>query len=890
MTIKMHDRSFPLELKNGDHVAYPSAVSKSKLLHSRLGHCSYTTMSQMHKHSMVENMPSVVSEDGVCCVCEKGKSSKSSFNKDGVKRAKDKLELIHSDICGPMSVESLNGSKYFLLFIDDYSRTTWCYFLKQKSEVFNHFVAFKKAVEKEAGKVIKVFRTDNGGEFCSHQFESFLKDHGIVHQKTNPYTPQQNGVSERKNRSVMNMSRCLMFEKDLPKQFWAEAVNTAVYLLNRISTKSLDNKTPYEAWSGYKPKLDHLRVFGSPCYTHVPDVKRDKLDARAVVGIFIGYSSITKGYRVFSLKTKKVEVSRDVRIDEGLKWNWEKMAIEEDDQFDDVLEAAQPEDALEDAESERIDHVPIRGTRSLNDVYARCNLSLHEPTSTDEALEIEVWRHAMQDEISAIEKNETWKLVNLPTEKKAIGVRWIYRTKLNPDGTVSKYKARLVVKGYAQNPGVDYFETFSPVARMETIRLLLSLAAQQGWKVCQLDVKSAFLNGFLQEDIYVEQPEGYVVAGSESKVYKLNKALYGLKQAPRSWYDRLDACLIEMEFEKSKNEATLYVKELNQDILIVSVYVDDLLITGSSIKMIDQFKSEMKKKFDMSDLGLMSYFLGLEVVQMDCGILIHQRKFATEVLKKFAMSECKPIGTPLATGQKFFKEDGTEKIDSKIYRSLMGSLLYLTASRPDLVFSVNLLSRFMHSPSEQHFKAAKRILRYVQGTADYGVFYGKNPVNLIGFTDSDLAGSDEESRSVFGYCFSLGSGMISWKSKKQSVVAQSTAEAEYIAASKGGNQAVWLRKILVDLKLEQKNATVMFCDSKAAIAIIKNPVLHDRTKHFKIKFHSVRQLQNEGDIDLQFCSSEEQTADILTKILPKHRFDVLCERLGMRRLSSMGEC
>nr|KYP62375.1 Retrovirus-related Pol polyprotein from transposon TNT 1-94 [Cajanus cajan] len=327
----------------------------------------------------------------------------------------------------------------------------------------------------------------------------------------------------------------------------------------------------------------------------------------------------------------------------------------------------------------------------------------------------------MEEELKMIEKNQTWQLVDRPSHKKAIGVKWVYRTKFNPDGSVNKYKARLVVKGYAQMFGVDFSETFAPVARLDTIRLLLALAAQKGWLIHQLDVKSAFLNGYLEEEIFVEQPEGFALQGQEDKVYLLKKALYGLKQAPRSWYSRIDAHLMSLGFVKSLSEYTLYIKKVNEDILMISLYVDDLFVTGNCKEMIDKFKEEMENVFEMTDLGKMTFFLGMQVQQKKNEIFVCQEKYAKEVLMKFNMGECKSAATPMNQKEKFCREDGAEKVDEKLFRSLIGCLMYLTATRPDIMHSVSLLSRYMHCASEIHFQAAKRILRYVKGTIDYGV-------------------------------------------------------------------------------------------------------------------------------------------------------------------------
>ncbi|XP_071916242.1 uncharacterized mitochondrial protein AtMg00810-like [Coffea arabica] len=337
--------------------------------------------------------------------------------------------------------------------------------------------------------------------------------------------------------------------------------------------------------------------------------------------------------------------------------------------------------------------------------------------------------------------------------------------------------------------------------------MLLALAAQKGWLIHQLDVKSAFLNGYLEEEIFVEQPKGFAVQEKENKVYHLKKALYGLKQAPRSWYSRIDAHLMNLGFEKSLSEFTLYIKKVDGEIVVISLYVDDLLVTGSSKELIDKFKKEMEDVFEMTDIGMMSFFLGMEIQQKQNEVFLCQQKYAKEVLKNFNMEGCKSTATPMNQKEKFCKEDGAEKVDEEPYRSLIGCLMYLTTTRPDIMQAVSLLSRYMHCASEIHFQAAKRILRYVKDTVDYGIRFSQvKDFNFHGFSDSDWARCADDMRSTSGYCFTFGSGIFSWCSKKQDVIAQSTAEAEYVAAAAAVNQSLWIRKLMTNLHMKQEIA------------------------------------------------------------------------------------
>lgn len=897
-SVTMKNRSFLINWEQtAEHAFTTTILSNSDLWHKRFGHFNQRSLMEMQQKELIEDMPTINHVDQICETCQFGKQARLPFPKNQALRATQKLHLIHTDVCGPMKIASLSGNNYFILFIDDYTRLCWVYFIKFKSEVFTVFKEFKALVENQCNLTIKILRSDNGAEYSSSQFVDFCKATGIEHQFTVPYTPQQNGVSERKNRTVMEMARCLLKEKEMPNKFWAEAVNTSVYLLNRLPTRALVNKTPYEAWFGVKPSVGHIRIFGSICFYQVPKPKRSKLDCKAQKGIFIGYGTSTKGYRIFCLQTEKIIVSRDVKFDEAAFFDWKNLNPLQHDFFlkNSLDNQSHNDDLTADFFSnDNVDDLPVRGVRSLADIYQSCNAAvLIEPNGYEEAHKSLAWRSAMDEELQMINKNETWQLVERPKDRRVIGVKWVFKTKLNPDGSISKHKARLVVKGYAQQYGVDYQETFAPVARYDTIRLIIALAAHNSWQIHQLDVKSAFLNGFLVEEIFIEQPDGYLVPGKEDHVYLLKKALYGLKQAPRAWYDRLDSHLLQLDFYRSQSEATLYVKSCGENSLIVSIYVDDMLVTGSNFELIQQFKDEMRCCFEMTDLGIMKYFLGMEVTQLSCGIFICQQKYASDVLRRFKMEECKPVGTPMATNLKLSKDDDTSKVDGSMYRSLVGSLLYLTASRPDILFVVNVLSRFMSSPKETHFSAAKRVLRYIKGTADLGIFFPKSAnesLSLIGYSDSDWGGCVDDSRSTTGYLFSLGAGYFTWSSKKQETTAQSTAEAEYIAAASAVNHAIWLRKLLEDLGFEQTEPTRIMCDNMSAVSMAKNPVFHGRTKHIKIKFHFLREVQQSNEVLLVHCSSEEQLSNIFTKSLPKERFEALRKNIGVCHQNAMEEC
>lgn len=505
-----------------------------------------------------------------------------------------------------------------------------------------------------------------------------------------------------------------------------------------------------------------------------------------------------------------------------------------------------------------------------------------DPITIEEAMEKPEWIDAMKDELASIKQNGTWERVELPKGKNVISLKWIFKTKFLPDGSIQKYNARLVVRGFSQQQGIDFDETFSPVARFETVRLILALAAQKQWTVFQFDVKSAFLNGDLEEEVYVSQPPGFENWKEENKVYRLRKALYGLKQAPRAWYSKIDNFFHENGFERSQHEPTLYLKRQGDDLVIVSLYVDDMIYTGSSVHLIAEFQQSMKSMFDMTGLGELRYFLGLEICQTDGGIFMSQKKYLEDTLKRFNMLTSKVAETPMNINEKLSSDDDSGMADATLYMSLVGRLIYVTHSRPDVAFSVGMVSRFMHKPTRHHLGAAKRILRYLAGTIEYGIWFRKtDDFRLNGFSDSDWAGSIEDRRSTSGSCFILGSAAVSWSSKKQATVALSSTEAEYVAATAAACQAIWLRRVLSDLGESQKEATNILCDNKSAVMLAKNPVHHSRTKHIEIKHHFIRELISKEEIRLEHCSTNEQVADVMTKSLARKKHEEFFSRLGV---------
>jgi transposase InsO family protein len=539
----------------------------------------------------------------------------------------------------------------------------------------------------------------------------------------------------------------------------------------------------------------------------------------------------------------------------------------------------------EEGVSKRIKYPITNYTKASNFSEPLRNFALQVssvPTKFEEAIQDSNWVAAMKSEMEALEKNHTWKLLDLPEGKKTVGCKWVYSIKYNAEGKIERYKARLVAKGYTQTYGIDFQETFSPVAKLNTVRVLLSLAANLDWSLHQFDVKNAFLHGDLKEEIYMDIPPGYQCHETKGKVCKLEKSLYGLKQSPRAWFGRFCSAMKGYGYTQSNSDHTLFYRQNQGKIAILIIYVDDMIITGDNHEEIQTLEKRLCKEFEMKNLGNLRYFLGIEVARNKDTIFLSQRKYILDLLAEVGLLECKPVETPFIQNQRLRTDLDQTPVDREKYQRLVGKLIYLSHTRPDIAYAVNVVSQFMHSPKEEHMEAVMRILRYLKGALGRGLMFRKNGhLNVIGYTDADWAGCIDDRRSTAGYFTFVGGNLVTWRSKKQNVVSLSSAEAEFRGMVKGICELLWIRKVLTELGFEPNNEMKLFCDNKAAIDISHNPVLHDRTKHIEIDKHFIREKIDSKIIEIPFVRSGEQIADMLTKAVTGKVFNQFLERLGM---------
>lgn len=904
----------------------------TRIWHMRLGHMSEKGLSLLGEKGLLKNMKKPCMEFCEHCVYGKAHRLKFSTRKH---KSRGLLDYVHTDVWGPASVTSKGGSRYFVTYVDDYSRYAWIYFLKHKNEVFDIFKCWKAMVENRTGRKLKTLRSDNGTEYTDGAFKRFCDQEGIVRHWTVRGTPQQNGVAERLNRTLLEKARCMRSNSGLDREWWAESVATAGYVVNRSPHSSLGGDTPYKVWSGEYADYDKLKIFGCTSYYHVKD---NKLDNRAKKAIFLGYAKGVKGYRLWCLEDSKFVISRDVTFDEksmvpnygDVKVSNQIVDIESKDQPDSSHDQVEHPSVTQDDEEDELDnevqqentHVlqqqlqesldttrpkrnyktvqklgsdkPLRHYGQVNLVEYALSVEDDEPVTFKQAIkdkDKESWLVAMEEEMQSLHKNKTWEVVPLPVGKSAIGCKWVYKRK--EDHTKScgtRYKARLVAKGFAQKEGVDYNEIFSPVVKHTSIRVLLSLVAHGDLELEQLDVKTAFLHGDLDEEIYMYQPEGYKVEGKESQVCRLRKSLYGLKQSPRQWYKRFDSFMIKQGFSRSSYDSCVYIQKLHGgDYIYLLLYVDDMLIASKGKVEIDKLKSKLGKEFETKNLGAAKKILGMEISRERTNqkLFLSQKGYLERVVERFGMKGSKSVVTPLAPhfrlsgNQSPTTAEDKENMKNVPYASAVGSLMYaMVCTRPDISQAVSVVSRFMANPGKAHWEAVKWILRYLKGTINTGLCFGGDTCQISGFVDSDYAGDLDRRRSTTGYVFKIHGAPVSWRSMLQSTVALSTTEAEYMAVAEAVKEALWLRGLLGDLGVTQERVSLM-CDSQSAIHLAKNQVHHARTKHIDVRYHFVRDVIEEGRISLAKVHTDENSADMLTKVVSGGKFQHCLDLLNI---------
>uniref|UniRef100_A0ACD5V1F3 Uncharacterized protein n=1 Tax=Avena sativa TaxID=4498 RepID=A0ACD5V1F3_AVESA len=909
-------------------------VATVDLWHQRLGHPGRDALQTTLRQASPQTSTGPAH---TCTACQLGKHTRFPFS-DSAHVSYFPFQLVHCDLW-TSPVISNSGCKYYLVILDDYSHFVWTFPLRHKSDTLPTLRTFQTFIQRHFNLQILTLQTDNGREFDNLSTRAFFASQGIVLRMSCPYTSPQNGRAERILRTINDTVRSMLTHASMPLTFWVEALNTATFLVNRRPCKPRSHHTPFFLLYGIDPDYSQLRVFGCLCFPNTAATAIHKLAPRSTPCVFLGYSPDHKGYRCLNRDTGRVLISRHVFFDEN-QFPYRSTPAPIPPPPDDDLFHTPP------TSSSPLHHQPMAGTppvpepplpdlpsspapshtspgstrlpappqappppspppvatppatkhhmitRSKNGIFQPNPKYAHLTTTSSispipktvrTALHDPVWLTAMQEEFGALTKNRTWTLVPRPPGANIVTGKWLFRHKLKSDGTLERYKARWVVRGFSQRPGIDFDQTFSPVVKSATIRAVLAIAASRDWPVRQMDVNNAFLQGFLNERVYCQQPAGFVDAAHPDHVCLLDRSLYGLKQAPRAWFERFGAFIRTLGFTAARSDPSLFILRRADSTAFLLLYVDDIVLTASSTALLQQLQQRLLSEFSMKDLGPLHYFLGIRVTRSSSGFFLSQHKYAEELLDRANMSQCRSAPTPVDTRAKLAAADGAPLADPSEYRSLVGALQYLTMTRPDLAYAVHQACLYMHDPREAHLALVKRILRYLRGSAEHGLhLHRSTALDLVAYSDADWAGCPDTRRSTSGYAVFLGDALISWSSKRQPTVSRSSAEAEYRAVANVVAECCWLRHLLGELHVDLPKATVVYCDNISSVYMAANPVHHRRTKHIELDIHFVREKVALGALRVLHVPTTQQFADLMTKGLPTAAFEEFRSSLCIR--------
>ena len=874
--------------------------------HRRMGHLHFNAVKNL---TQVAEGVNIIPKDqqwepkGVCecCILAKGLTRLPGETQSHATRP---LERLIADVWGPYIVTGSSLKQYFILLGCEKTR-----YLRIKITLNRSSIHIADWLDKEIGQMQNIyghtvcyFRTDFAKEFRGQPVQDVLNKWHIKWEHSVPYAHHQIGMVERANNTIANMVRAMLVDSHLPQHTWAELAKTAVYIRNRSPTRVLDGMTPYEALTGKKPNLQHLRIIGSAAYCQnvemVQGAKRKKLDARFRKCRLVGYGNGSNQYVVWDPNTNRIELVSSPKIDESDSEVSDEEIVtslneEIEPQADNTTDpewtpATTPNSISSSKGISRMVEVSIPKININKDDYINIGLVLRdrhegakvlldpEPLTQNEALtspESEYWQKAMKEEFDSLLQNNTWELVPLPIGRKALDTKWVYKRKDMPD--VLRYKARLVVKGFLQRHGVDFDETWASVVKPMTFRLLYALAAKHHWFIRQGDVKTAFLNGEISENVYIKQPLGFEQKGRPlTLVCKLNKALYGLKQSARAWYKKIKAKLEVLGFTTLGSDDSTFVSADKS--VIVTLYVDDIQVFGGDLDSINTLEEQIRASFEMTPWEESKFYIGLNVTHNREKGLVHldMSKHITRTIQRLGYEVLKPVNTPMKVDTHLKKSTGeATPEDISDYSAKAGSLNWIAiAGRPDLANTASTISEFMSNPDQSHFDAIERAFAYLNTYPHLGPTFGmKKGTQLTGWVDSTWADDSNTRRSKTGYVFMFEGGPVSWKSQLQKSVALSSAEAEYVAVGEAAKEAMFLRSVMNDIVTEKEKVgcVKLMEDNQSCIRMSVNPEFHSRTKHIDIRHHFIRQLVEDNSVKLEWVPTNEQIADGLTKPLAK---------------------
>lgn len=815
--------------------------------------------------------------DNDCEGCLKAKFHAQPFPQCSAK-PDNPLDLVCSDIGGPEPLESLNGSIYYITITDACTDFTVVQTLRRKSDariaIMNYFAWCKNCFNKYPS----IFRSDNGGEFLGNELTSFMENNGIKHQRSTPYKQQQNGIAERKNRTLGDGMRAVLYQRQLPHFLWGEAINYVNDTFNSIPKKGQD-KCPIDNFGNKSMQKAKFFEFGAPVYFETSPVSRTKLDPRGQSGLFMGYDHQAKAYRI--LKNRRIHIAHAItfvsdRLDDSefntqVQVNKNPSAQSQDVKTADMTrifcEQTTSNDFPELRRSERIASKALSAQDSKDFV----------PKSYDQAIkckEANHWVLAMEREMRALEDHNTWSVTELPQGRKAFGHKWVFKHKKEA-GTIVGYKARLVANGYSQVADLDYDEIFAPVTRSATVRTMLALAGKLNWSIYQYDVDTAFLNGDIDKDIYMKCPKGF--GFPENSVLKLQKSLYGLKQSARKWNEKFHKTLIDIGFKQSKADSCLYSYKHDEDTCYLICHVDDFLLSGPVETIIHNIASKIHYRFSIKAQGKVSNFLNIKISYENGSYNMNQAHYIETIATEFSLDEASPSKYPLDVG--YYKlTDDKELEDITMYRKLIGMLLYVsTNTRPDIAVSVGILSQRLTKPRLLDMNEAKRIVKYLFHTRHYKLKLNDTTSDVIRhYSDADWANDPSDRKSISG-CFSLiFGGAILWTSRKQTNITLSSTEAEFYALAETVKEAKWLYFILKDFNINVDLPIPILVDNMPTINYATNNKFSNNSKHIDIRLKFVHEFIKDNFIKLYHVGTKDNLADCLTKplngeALTKHR-------------------
>jgi transposase InsO family protein len=828
--------------------------------HRRMGHKNIAHVKKVKEVLDLKMSKCDCSDE--CIGCLKGKLHALPYPQISEK-PQNPRDVITTDVCGPFQTTSLGGAKYFVTFTCANTDYTEVATLKCKSDCKTELTNYIMRCKTQFGQFPKIVRSDQGGEYVDYDVQSFLKANGIKPEYSVARCSQQNGISERKNRTLVEAVRTMIITKNLPHYLWGEALMHATNTFNNIP-KGSESKSPKEKFFGKSFKYRFIE-FGSPVYYTTNPINRSKLAERGAFGMFVGHDHNSKGFRIYS--NGRIRVERHVRFVE----NPETVEHHNPSEPSEVLLDNNSEEAIPTNNLRRSERIRMKQANAVTSEH-------FEPKTYKQAItcpDSDKWLVAMSEELRSIDDNNTWSLVELPKGKNLIGSKWVFKVK--ESDTNVRYKARLVAQGFTQKFGVDYDEVFAPVTRSSTFRILLSIASARKLTIQQYDVKTAFLNGHLKEEIYMRPPKGFT---ETEKVLKLHKSLYGLKQAAKVWNETFHKAMTDEGFTQSKYDECLYLLSNGNQRCYAIVHVDDILFASDSLSLIKTKTDSLNKYFELKCLGDIQNYLGIEVSKDINGIYsISQTHYIDKIAKEFQLENTKGSKYPLDPG--YHKLDDDNELESNSdYRKLIGMLLYIsTNTRLDIAAAVGILAQRISKPRRIDYTEALRIVKYLVSTKSLklSMLDINDRVPLQAYADADWAEDRITRKSISGLICKVFGAPVSWSSRRQDSVSKSTTEAEFYAISEAVSEVQWIENVLHEFEIKVESPVIIYSDNQSTIKLVENSKFSARTKHIDVRLHYVRDCSHNNKVKINYCPTENNVADILTKPLSGVRIRFLRE-------------